>query len=291
VEASSVGGCIVRIFPHVYPDEPLYGAQAKDRTVRPDFVLIRNFPLDSHGDSFKSQLMGLMFAGLPSMNSLQSVLMSMDRALQYAELLKAQKRLPEGKKFDLVPMYYFPNQKCMLQVPDSPLDKPNTTSFPMVVKVGNGHAGRGKLKVNGGNDWRDVKGILALDQQYYTTEPFLDVDFEYRIQKIGKHISCFRRSSEGSWKANMPTVEGKGDLDFQPYECQEIHVLWIEECAKMFGGLDICGLDVLSLKNGSQTVIEINDTAIGLTALDYDKDLQAIKELVIERMNEAFALD
>lgn len=57
---------MVRIFPHVYPDEPLYGAQAKERTVRPDFVLVRNFPLDSHGDTFKSQLMGLMFADLPA---------------------------------------------------------------------------------------------------------------------------------------------------------------------------------------------------------------------------------
>lgn len=57
---------MVRVFPHVYPDEPLYGAQANSRTVRPDFVLIRNFPLDSHGDTFKSQLMGLMFADLPA---------------------------------------------------------------------------------------------------------------------------------------------------------------------------------------------------------------------------------
>jgi hypothetical protein len=54
------------MFPHVWPDEPLYGAQAKERTVRPDFVLVRNFPLDSHGDTFKSQLMGLMFADLPA---------------------------------------------------------------------------------------------------------------------------------------------------------------------------------------------------------------------------------
>eukprot|EP01126_Amoeba_proteus_P005007 TRINITY_DN1164_c0_g2_i12.p1 TRINITY_DN1164_c0_g2~~TRINITY_DN1164_c0_g2_i12.p1 ORF type:complete len:101 (-),score=13.92 TRINITY_DN1164_c0_g2_i12:1063-1365(-) len=88
---------MVRIFPHVYPDEPLYGAQAKERTVRPDFVLVRNFPLDSHGDTFKSQLLGLMFTDLPSVNSLQSIFLSMDRALQYAALLKVQKNLPEEK--------------------------------------------------------------------------------------------------------------------------------------------------------------------------------------------------
>lgn len=53
-------------------------------------------------------------------------------------------------------------------MPDSPLDKQNFTSYPMVIKVGNGHAGRGKVKVNGANDFRDIKGILALDQEYYT---------------------------------------------------------------------------------------------------------------------------
>lgn len=34
-------------------DEPLYSAQSKMRTIKPDFILIRNFPLDSHGDTFK----------------------------------------------------------------------------------------------------------------------------------------------------------------------------------------------------------------------------------------------
>lgn len=75
--------------------------------------------------------------------------------------------------------------------------------------------------------------LLHFHSDFSSTEPFLDVDFEYRIQKIGSHISCFRRSSEGSWKANMPTEEGDGDLDFQPYECTELHTLWIEECAKV----------------------------------------------------------
>jgi hypothetical protein len=42
-------------------------------------------------------------------------------------------------------MYYFANEKIIQSVPDSPVDKANFPSFPMVVKVGNGHAGRGML--------------------------------------------------------------------------------------------------------------------------------------------------
>lgn len=38
--------------------------------------------------------MGLIFGQLQAVNSLESVLMSMDRALQYTELMKAKARLP-----------------------------------------------------------------------------------------------------------------------------------------------------------------------------------------------------
>jgi hypothetical protein len=67
----------------------------------------------------------------------------------------------------------------------------------------------------------------------------------------------------------------------------------------MFGGLDICGLDVVKLKSGEEVVLEINgvlfvffltilflDTAIGICPLHEDEDRKAIRELVIERMNE-----
>jgi len=253
------------------------------RTIKPDFVLIRNFPLDSHGDTFKSQLMGLMFGQLHATNSLESVFMSMDRALQYTELMKARNRLPQDQTFGLVPMYYFSNEKIRLNVPESPIDKPSFPKFPMVVKVGNGHAGRGKVKLNNQGDYRDVIGCLSLDKQYFTVEPFLDVDYEYRIQKIGQRYSCFRRKAEGSWKANMGTPDS--DLEFDDYPFSEKHKLWINECAKMFGGLDICGLDVVKLKDGSEVILEINDTAIGVSPLHEEEDRQAIRALVLEKMN------
>jgi len=286
VEASSAGGCFVHIMPSVYPDEPLKSAWMEPRTVKPDFVLIRNFPLDSHTDTFKAQVMGLLFADLPSVNSLRSVLYSMDRAVQYAELLKAQKALPKEKTFGLVPMYYFSNEKIRLSVPSSPLDKANMPKYPMVLKVGNGHAGRGKVKLDDTTDWRDVVGCLALDKQYFTVEPFCEVVNEYRVQKIGNRYTCFRRRCAGSWKANMTC--GQGDLEFEDAPFEEKHKLWIDECAKMFGGLDICGLDVLSLKDGSDVIIEINDTAIGLADLHYEEDRVALRDLVLERMNQLF---
>eukprot|EP01123_Difflugia_compressa_P000424 TRINITY_DN10506_c0_g1_i1.p1 TRINITY_DN10506_c0_g1~~TRINITY_DN10506_c0_g1_i1.p1 ORF type:complete len:332 (+),score=61.78 TRINITY_DN10506_c0_g1_i1:49-1044(+) len=280
-EASSEGGTIVHLGQHVYPDEPWpWSSQKNNRTVKPDFCLIRNFPLDSHGDTFKSQVLALKFANLPCINNIDSIYLSMERAFQYAELLKVKKAL--GKEaFDLVPMYYFSNDKIKLSVPASPMDKQNETPYPRVVKIGSAHAGRGKLRAFNAGEMRDIEGVLALNNNYFTTEPFLNADFEYRIQKIGNHYRGFMRKSD-HWMQNV------GNLQFQDYPLTPQHKLWADECAKMMGGLDIMALDVIRTKEGKDVVIEINDTAIGIMYDHETEDLQHIKELVLHRMNEHF---
>jgi len=283
-EATTEGGATVHLKQHVYPDEPWeFSSQKHDRTVKPDFALIRNFPLDSHGNSFKSHVLALKIADLPAVNSIDSVYLSMDRAYQYAELLKVQKRLIKNGKsaFDLVPMTYISNERIRLSVPESPLDKEHVTPFPLVVKVGSAHAGRGKLRVKNSEDMKDVEGILALGTEFFTTEPLLNVDYEYRIQKIGNHFRAFIRQSD-AWKQSY------GNLTYKPLPLTETHVLWATECSKMMGGLDILGLDIIHTKEGKDVVLEINDCAIGLVFEFEDEDVQHIKELVLQRMNEHF---
>jgi len=283
-EATCQGGAIVHLKQHVPPDEPWeFSTQKDDRTVKPDFALIRNFPLDSNGNTFKSNVLALKIGDVPAVNSIESVYLSMDRAYQYAELLKTQKRLKaEGKPaFELVPLTFISNERIRLSVPDSPLDKQNLTPFPLVVKVGSAHAGRGKLRVRNAEDMKDVEGILALGTDYYTTEPLLNVDYEYRIQKIGTHIRAFIRQSD-AWKQSY------GNLQYKDLKVTDQHILWVNECSKMMGGLDILGLDIIRTKEGKDVVLEINDTAIGLV-FEYEKDdLEHIKELVLHRMNELF---
>uniref|UniRef100_A0A6B2L9R0 ATP-grasp domain-containing protein n=1 Tax=Arcella intermedia TaxID=1963864 RepID=A0A6B2L9R0_9EUKA len=281
VEASSQAGTMVHLFQHTYPDEPWpWSSQKKDRTVRPDFCLIRNFPLDSHGDDFKSMVLGLKFGGLGSVNSIDSVYLSMERAYQYAELLQVQKRLGD-KAFELIPMNYFSNERIKLRVVEKVIPPQYQTTYPRVVKVGSAHAGRGKLRAFNESDMTDIEGVLALNTDYFTTEPFLDAAFEYRIQKIGDHYRCFVRKSD-NWKQNV------GNLEFEDYEVLPKHKLWADECAKMMGGLDIMALDVIVTKDGKEYVIEINDTAIGLMYPHDKEDLQHIKELVLLRMNQHF---
>lgn len=130
----------------------------------------------------------------------------------------------------------------------------------MVIKVGSAHAGRGKMRAFNQNDYADFKTVLQMGNLFYTfdpplisppsshpiashlfssldltlqfsltiprTEPFVDFEFEYRIQKIGPHYRCFKRRSDG-WKNNM------GDLKFEDYPVTERHITLIEEAAKV----------------------------------------------------------
>lgn len=47
------------------------------------------------------------------------------------------------------------------------------------------HAGRGKMLVQDHKNLEDIVSVLSLHNDYCTTEPFIDCDYELRIQKIG----------------------------------------------------------------------------------------------------------
>jgi len=64
---------------------------------------------------------------------------------------------------------------------------------------------------------------------------------------------------------------------------------WIDECCKVFGGLDICGLDFLHSKdNDSFYILELNDTAIGLVHKHEEEDMKFMRDLVLLRMQQAW---
>jgi len=72
-------------------------------------------------------------------------------------------------------------------------------------------------------------------------------------------------------------------------EVTEQYKLWIDECSQLFGGLDICALDLLhSEKEGRDYILELNDTAIGLVHKYEKEDMLHIRDIVLMRMKEAF---
>jgi len=259
-----------RVHVEIQPSpEPIEGSSQKHfRTCTPDFLLVRNFVIGIHGQSWLNTLLALRMGNLPSVNSLDSIFFSTQRALSIAELLKIQTKL--GKDvFPLVPIKYFPNSKEHVICED----------YPMVAKVGTSHAGYGKMlfKEKGFNDFAT---LMAMYNDYVTTEPFVPNVGDIRIQKIGNHIRAYKRVAE-NWKGNV------GEAEVRDVEVTETYKLWAEECSKIFGGLDILSIDCLVDEQGTHTILEVNDTATGLNPYHVEEDTMHIRDLVLQRMKEA----
>jgi len=189
-------------------------------------------------------------------------------------------------KFPLIDMHFYPNTAAPAgEHKDSIAEIDSLWGFPRVVKVGSPHAGFGKTRVYNQGELDDLRSILYMRRElFYTTEAFVDVDFEYRVQKIGDHYRGFKRNSTSSWKGNW------GNITFEDFKLQPVHRMWADECAKMFGGLDILAIDVLRMNNGKDIIIEVNDTAPGFMYAHEKEDNRHIKELVLKRMSEKFIL-
>ncbi len=102
------------------------------------------------------------------------------------------------------------------------------------------------------------------------------------------------------WKTNS----GRAKLEDIPLT--ERYKLWVDECSKLFGGMDILAVDVIrsssssnnssndnsNLGNSSNVrewIIEINDTSIGLSPSHEEEDMELIRDLTLQRMREAFS--
>lgn len=133
-------------------------------------------------------------------------------------------------------------------------------SFPGVVKVGHAHAGMGKMIANDAHQFADFSSVLAMTNHYVTGEPFLEGEYDLRIQKIGSHYRAFKRYSVcGNWKTNtgsaskyIGNIKKKNFLIFcfiviEQIEITDEYKFWVDEASKIFGGLDI--LAVVSVKN------------------------------------------
>eukprot|EP01083_Nonionella_stella_P076102 207199_1 len=251
-----------------------FTSQAKARRISPDFVLIRNFPTDIHGDDFKNLLFGFMFSNVPSINNWQSIFMAMHRPLVYAALNALKSDMP------LIPMTYHPN---FTPRTDALLTEKAHVQYPKVIKVASTHSGYGKIRVSSKDEMADVRSILILNKDFYTEEGLVeDINFEFRIQKLGSEYRGFKRISSDSWKNNW------GAIQHVDYELEKKHKEWIDSASSIFGGLDICALDVLKLKDGKEIILELNGTACGLMADHESHDASIIRDMVIDKMSRIY---
>ncbi|KAI4553606.1 hypothetical protein MJT46_015786 [Ovis ammon polii x Ovis aries] len=94
------------------------------RSFRPDFVLIRQHAFGmAENEDFRHLIIGMQYAGLPSINSLESIYNFCDKPWvvseslfpQFAQLVAIYKTLG-GEKFPLIEQTYYPNHKEMPKI-------------------------------------------------------------------------------------------------------------------------------------------------------------------------------
>ncbi|CAI2730097.1 unnamed protein product [Schistosoma spindalis] len=258
--AYSEQGCVVSIYSDQIRSKPL-------KSFKPDFVLIRQHPSDLK-ENWQPILTGLMYGGTPCMNTLHAIYNMKNRPWLFAHLLMIRNRL--GKEnFPLISQTYHTSHKEMVVAP----------AFPVIVKVGVGHRGEGKVKADTPFIYQDLVGLMISGQTYATTEPFIDANCDLHVQKIGTNYKAFmRKAISGNWKSNT------GSALLEKVPMNDKFKLWIDEVSRLFGGLDICSIDALQSRSGEYFIYEANGSDMTLYGDSQETDRTEIAELVVQRM-------
>ncbi len=155
-------------------------AQSNRTVVSPSAVLVRNFPLGLRGEHFRNLCLCLMISRVVCVNGAECLLATTDRAVLYAKLLQVQSQL--GKDvFPVVALNYYSNSQGTGRGME-----PKKIEGKTVIKVGSTNAGFGKSMIQNKDQRDDLWSILALTKEYVTEEPFIEHEFEYRVQVMQK---------------------------------------------------------------------------------------------------------
>lgn len=176
----------------------------------------------------------IRLAGIPCLNSAESLLRGFDKLSMFAEMKKVGLPVIEAS---------------FTVGPDAiSLAKPE---FPAVLKIGNNHGGLGKARVENLDQWQDLVDVASLIEDYAIVEPFVDYLADVRCLAVAQDVWCMRRESS-DWKVNRGSATPC--LITPPDEL----VAWTKLAAAHLGA-SVVGLDFLQSKTGQWQLLECND--------------------------------
>lgn len=266
------GGLCVDIAPNPRPLAD--SRQGEKRSIVADFVLLRAGCRGGPQVDWRSKLSVISHSGVATLNSIDSFFLSQDKARLNGKLIGVKKKLGGFKNFPLIAESCYSDWAAATFPPD----------FPTVVKVGTASGGLGKARVLDADGWADMRSVLAMQSDVFTTQNLVQWTYDIRVQKIGSHIRAFRRKGK-NWKSNVDMAMTDEDV-----EVEERWRVWISEAAAALEQ-DICAMDILQTEDGSEYILECNSSAIGLNARHAEEDEHRIRDLVLQKMSEAFEAD
>jgi len=155
--------------------------------------------------------------------------------------------------------------------------------FPAVIKVSHAHAGMGKAKVPDIDGFGDVRTIMALTGDYGTAEPYIKPAYGIRVQKTGNNYRVYKKVHTGAgWKSHF------GGADLQFLELNDTFKLWVDECAKCYGGMELLAVDAICDENDNYHILELNGSAIGIQQQFWKGDSVGIVDMAIDKMNKIY---
>ncbi|WAR25037.1 SYN-like protein [Mya arenaria] len=67
-------------------------------------------------------------------------------------------------------------------------------------------------------------------------------------------------------------------------QVNERYKMWVDECCKIFGGLDVVVVEAIQGKDGKEYIVGINDSAMTLLGESQEEDRKHIAELTLAKM-------